>query len=410
MNMEVPRQPDVNIGMVGHVDHGKTTLTKALSGEWTDRHSEEVKRGISIKLGYADTSFFRCPKDEPPAAYTTSPHCAEHDCDGELLRVVSFVDAPGHETLMAVMISGAALMDGAALLIAANEPCPQPQTREHLTALKIAGVENIVIVQNKIDVVDRTRAEKSYQEILKFIEGTPLEGAPIIPVSAHHNRNLDVLIQALYETIQPREHHLDRPFNMAVARSFDINKPGMELSELNGGVLGGSPSQGQLEADSEVEIKPGFEVAPNEYETITTTAVSLFAGGTDRDSIRPGGLVAIGTQLDPSLTKANALVGNLVGPPGSLPQVHKELTLETNLLEQVEGLRETTDVGALKFNEALMVTVGTCTTVGKVGQVRDDIAEMTLSRPVCADPGQRVALSRRVGGRWHLIGYGSLQG
>ena len=407
--MEVPRQPDVNIGMVGHVDHGKTTLTKALSGEWTDRHSEEVKRGISIKLGYADTSFYRCPEDEPPSAYTTSTKCDEHDCSTELERVVSFVDAPGHETLMAVMISGAALMDGAALLIAANEPCPQPQTREHLTALKIAGVENIDIVQNKIDVVDRERAEKSYHEILKFIEGTPLEGAPIIPVSAHHNRNLDVLIQALFETIPPREYHLDKPFSMAVARSFDINKPGMDLGELNGGVLGGSPSQGQLEADSEVEIKPGFDVGSNEYEPITTTAVSLFAGGTDRDSIRPGGLVAIGTLLDPSLTKSNALVGNLVGPPDTLPPVLKELTLDTNLLDQVEGLRETTDVGALKFNEALMVTVGTCTTVGKVGQVRDDIAEMTLSRPVCADPGQRVALSRRVGGRWHLIGYGTLE-
>ncbi len=407
--MEVPRQPDVNIGMVGHVDHGKTTLTKALSGEWTDRHSEEVKRGISIKLGYADTSFYRCPEGEPPANYMNTLRCPIHDRENELERVVSFVDAPGHETLMAVMISGAALMDGAALLIAANEPCPQPQTREHLTALKIAGVDKIVIVQNKIDVVDLKRAEESYIEIKKFIKGTHLEEAPIIPVSAHHNRNLDVLIQALFETIPPREYHLDRPFSMAVARSFDINKPGMDLATLNGGVLGGSPSQGQLEAGSEVEIKPGLEIGPNKYEPINTTAVSLFAGGCDREQVRSGGLVALGTLLDPSLTKSNALVGNLVGPPDTLPPVWNEFTLETHLLDQVEGLRETTDVGALKFKEPLMLTVDTCTTVGRVGQVRDETAEMALSRPVCAEPGQRVALSRRVGGRWHLIGYGTLQ-
>lgn len=408
--MQVSRQPDVNIGMVGHVDHGKTTLTKALSGEWTDRHSEEIKRGISIKLGYADTGFYRCPQEEPPEAYSNSPDCTDHALERELLRVVSFVDAPGHETLMAVMLSGAAIMDGAALLIAANEPCPQPQTREHLTALNITGVDKIVIVQNKIDVVDQERAKESYQEIVKFVAGTFLEQAPIIPVSAHHNRNLDVLIQALYETIPPPERDLTAPFRMAVARSFDINKPGVALDELRGGVLGGSPSQGELEAGSEMEIRPGLEVAPRQFEPIHTTAVSLQAGGVDRERVRPGGLVALGTLLDPSLTKANALVGNVLGPPDSLPPVWSEFTLQTHLLERVEGLREATDVGALHFNESLMLTVDTSTLVGKVGHVKEETAEISLSKPVCAEPGQRVAMSRRVGGRWHLIGHGTLQG
>ena len=109
------------------------------------------------------------------------------DKDSELQRTVSFVDAPGHETLMAVMISGASIMDGALLLIAANEHCPQPQTREHLAALQIAGIENIVIVQNKVDLVTRERAIESHNEISEFIAGTIAENAPIIPVSAHHD-------------------------------------------------------------------------------------------------------------------------------------------------------------------------------------------------------------------------------
>ena len=136
---ELPGQPKVNIGLVGHVDHGKTTLTQALSGTWTDTHSEERKRGISIKLGYADTAFYRT-KGGDTYAMGKRPD-GGNDVDKELLRVVSFVDAPGHETLMAVMISGSSIMDGALLLIAANEECPQPQTREHLMALEIAGIE-----------------------------------------------------------------------------------------------------------------------------------------------------------------------------------------------------------------------------------------------------------------------------
>ena len=123
--------------MVGHVDHGKTTLTQALSGTWTDTHSEERKRGISIKLGYADTAFY---KTSEGIHYSEGKHPEGDKGEGELLRVASFVDAPGHETLMAVMISGASIMDGALLLVAATEKCPQPQTREHLAALEIAGI------------------------------------------------------------------------------------------------------------------------------------------------------------------------------------------------------------------------------------------------------------------------------
>ena len=109
MGRTLPTQPEVNIGLVGHVDHGKTTLTQALSGVWTDTHSEERRRGISIKLGYADTAFY---KTDSGKYYATGRHPeGGKDVDSELQRVVSFVDAPGHETLMAIMITGASIMD-----------------------------------------------------------------------------------------------------------------------------------------------------------------------------------------------------------------------------------------------------------------------------------------------------------
>ena len=198
----LPKQPEVNIGTIGHVDHGKTTLVQALTGVWASRHSEELKRGITIKLGYADMPIYKCPKCEPPKNYTIKPYCENCNSEAEFVRAISFVDAPGHEALMATMLSGAAIMDGAILVIAADEPCPQPQTREHLAAAEVSGIKNLIIVQNKIDIVDEKRALESYKEIKNFVKGTVAEKAPIIPISAQRGINIDVLLNAI-ETIIP---------------------------------------------------------------------------------------------------------------------------------------------------------------------------------------------------------------
>ena len=265
MARKLPAQPEVNIGLVGHVDHGKTTLTQALSGVWTDTHSEERKRGISIKLGYADTAFY---KDDTGRYYATGkrPDGAK-DVESELERVVSFVDAPGHETLMAIMITGASIMDGAMLMVAANETCPQPQTREHLMALEIAGIKNIVIVQNKIDLVSKERAMESHGEIKSFLEGTIAHDAPIIPVSAHHDVNLDVLIQAIEATIPTPDRSKDKRSIMHVARSFDINRPGTRPTKLRGGVIGGSIVEGEFSEGDEIIIGPGRKIEKGNKST-----------------------------------------------------------------------------------------------------------------------------------------------
>ncbi|MGH7322212.1 MAG: translation initiation factor IF-2 subunit gamma, partial [Candidatus Rokuibacteriota bacterium] len=195
--MKTTRQPEVNIGLIGHVDHGKTTLTQALTGRWTDTHSEELKRGISIRLGYADATFYRCPSCPEPEAYSTHPKCGICASDTKLLRTVSFVDAPGHETLMATMLGGAAIMDGAVLLAAANERCPQPQTKEHLMAIQIVGIDKVVVVQNKIDLVTPEKARENHKQIAQFVQGTVAESASIVPVCAQQSVNIDALIMAL---------------------------------------------------------------------------------------------------------------------------------------------------------------------------------------------------------------------
>ncbi|MED6305714.1 MAG: translation initiation factor IF-2 subunit gamma [Candidatus Thermoplasmatota archaeon] len=398
-------QAEINIGMVGHVDHGKTTLTQALTGKWTDQHSEEMKRGISIKLGYADADFYRISMKKGREYYTSEPDRKEYK-GGKLehLRTVSFVDAPGHETLMAVMLSGAAIMDAAILIIAANEKCPQPQTREHLSALEVMGFDKFIVVQNKIDVCSRERAMESYEEIKQFLKGSRLENSPIIPVSAHHNRNIDLLIQTIEYTFPTPQKDLKNDFQMNVARSFDINKPGTFPKNIKGGVLGGTISSGQIKIGDKLEIRPGRNTKKG-LEPINAKVESLHSG-IARKNLGPGGLVAIGTSLDPSITKSDALLGNVIGKPGSLPPVWERLKVKATLLDRVVGTKNIQDVEELKTKEPLVITAGTRTTVGIPVTVKGNTVDMKLSIPVCAPVGQRIALSRQVDGKWHLIGYG----
>ncbi|MCD6488003.1 MAG: translation initiation factor IF-2 subunit gamma [Desulfurococcales archaeon] len=406
------RQPEVNIGVIGHVDHGKTTLVQAITGIWTARHSEELKRGMTIKLGYADGDIAYCENLEPPDAYTTSPKCPDGS-ESKLLRRVSFVDAPGHEALMATMLSGAALMDGAILVIAANEPCPQPQTREHFAALDIIGVRNLVVVQNKVDVVSREEALKNYKQIREFLKGTWAEDAPIIPVSALHKVNIDVLLQAIEEIIPTPERDPSKLPLMHVVRSFDVNKPGTPPDKLKGGVVGGSLIQGVLRIGDEIEIRPGVRIpiGPGRYryEPVITEITSLRYGDLEVEEARPGGLLAIGTKLDPSLTKADSLVGNVVGKPGHLPPSVKNLVITYKLMERVVGTRELVRISPIRIREPIVITIGTAIRLGFVTKKSGDVIEISLRDPVVAWKGARVAISRQVLGRWRLTGWGVVE-
>ena len=401
-------QPEVNIGLVGHVDHGKTTLVQALSGSWTDQHSEEMKRGISIRLGYADATFRKYPDTDEPDCYTVEEERAD-GTKSEPLRTVSFVDAPGHETLMATMLSGASLMDGAVLVVSATEDVPQSQTEEHLMALDIIGIENIVIAQNKVDLVDRDRAVDHYGQIQEFVEGTVAEDAPIVPISAQQEVNIDLLIGAIEETIPTPDRTEGEDARMYVARSFDINRPGTTWESLSGGVIGGSLVAGEFETGDDIQLRPGREVdegGKTEWQSIETSVRSLQAGSESVDSVTPGGLIGVGTGLDPSLAKGDALGGQVAGTPGSLPPTRNAFEMDVELLDRVVG--ENDAVEEISTGEPLMLTVGTATTVGAVTSARSGECEVNLKRPVCAPEGAKIAINRRVGARWRLIGVGTL--
>jgi translation initiation factor 2 subunit 3 len=405
----LPKQPEVNIGTIGHVDHGKTTLVQAMTGVWASRHSEELKRGITIKLGYADMPIYKCPKCEAPRNYSTKPVCPNCASEAVFVRAISFVDAPGHEALMATMLSGAAIMDGAILVIAADEPCPQPQTREHLAAAEVSGIKNIIIVQNKIDIVDEKRARKSYEEIKAFVKGTVAENAPVIPVSAQRRINIDVLLNAMQEIIPTPHRDETKPPLMHIIRSFDTNKPGTSIEELEGGIIGGTIAQGKFRVGDEIEIRPGISgerEGRTVYDPLVSEVVSLHAGEKSVKEATCGGLVGVGTLLDPSYSKADGLTGNIAGKTGLLPPTLTELTLETHMLERAVGTKELLKVERINLDETLLLHVGAAVNVGKVLAIKGNVARVKLARPICAQPGSRVAMSRKIAARWRLIGYG----
>ncbi|MEM3804268.1 MAG: translation initiation factor IF-2 subunit gamma [Conexivisphaerales archaeon] len=407
----IPKQPEANVGTVGHVDHGKTTITEALTGKWTSAHSEELRRGITIKVGYADAAVYKCTGCQPPMCYNTDGECSECGGEAQLQRVISIVDSPGHESLMANMLSGAAIMDGALVVIAANEPVPQPQTKEHLQALKMIGVDKLVAVQNKVDLVTYQQARENADRIAAFLESYGFKDIPIIPVSAQRRLNIDALIMAIEQYIPTPKRDPNAQPLMYVLRSFDVNLPGSKIEELKGGVVGGTLLRGTLKVGDDIEIRPGiYDSAKGRYLPVTTKISSLGTSAGFVDKVHPGGLIAIGTLLDPYYTKSDSLAGNVVGLPGTLPPELETLTFEADLFDVVLGATENTKVEPIKMGEILRLNVGTATTAGSVVQLKGKKVTVKLRKPVCSEPNARIAISRRIADRWRLIGSGLLSG
>lgn len=426
----ISRQATINIGTIGHVAHGKSTVVKAISGVQTVRFKNELERNITIKLGYANAKIYKCEDDSCPRpatykAYGSSkedaPSCdvpGFEDKRMKLLRHVSFVDCPGHDILMATMLNGAAVMDGALLLIAGNETCPQPQTSEHLAAVEIMQLSHIIILQNKIDLIQESAAANQHEQILRFIQGTIAEGAPVVPISAQLKYNIDVVCEYIVNKIPIPVRDFTSSPNMIVIRSFDVNKPGAEVDDIHGGVAGGSILKGVLKVGQEVEVRPGIVTKNSEGKMLVapiySRIVTLFAEQNPLQFAVPGGLIGVGTTVDPTLTRADRLVGQVLGEVGQLPEVFSELEVNFFLLRRLLGVRTQGNekqgkVQKLSKGEVLMLNIGSMSTGARVVAVKSDLAKLQLTSPVCTTEGEKVALSRRVDKHWRLIGWGQIQ-
>ena len=360
----------INVGIVGHIDHGKTTLLERLSGKWASLHSEELKRGITIKLGYADIVLY---KDKE--GYN-------REGKGTPVRHISFVDAPGHEMLMATMLSGAAMIDAAVLVIAANEGI-KPQTIEHLMALQAKKIKNLIVVKNKIDLVDIDKAKENYKAIKELLRGR-FDNSIIIPVSAQQKINLEKIYEAIAVMKLPERNLSGDPIFL-IARSFDINRPGTSPESLHGCVLGGTLKQGALKVGDEIEIKPGLlvkEANQFKYKPLKTKISSLFKGTKKMDELTPGGSMSIETELDMSIGKNDSLAGCVVSKLGRLPEQTMQLNIKYNLFPEVYGVGGGMKVEPIKASEMLMLSVNTTMSAGIVKHIKKDILDMSLKIPI----------------------------
>jgi translation initiation factor 2 subunit 3 len=416
----ISRQATINVGTIGHVAHGKSTVVRAISGVKTIRFKNELVRNITIKLGYANAKIFRSdPKEGLSVHYEAqgSRHPDSYELpDGSgrrmrLVRHLSFVDCPGHDILMATMLNGAAVMDAALLLVAGNEPCPQPQTSEHLAAVEIMKLSNIIILQNKIDLVKEEAAKAQHDQIKSFVAGTVAGNAPIIPISAQLKYNIDAVCRTLVHRIPvPKRDFLSFP-RMIIIRSFDVNHPGEEASTLKGGVAGGSILCGVLRLGDEVEVRPGIMTTDAEGRVrcapILSRIVSLKAEANDLQYAVPGGLIGVGLQVDPTLTRADRLVGQVLGLRGHLPDIFVEIEVDYYLLKRLLGVKtgegeKAAKVAKLAKAEMLMVNIGSTSAGGRVLAVKGDSARIQLMQPVCTTEKEKIALSRRVEGHWRV--------
>ena len=398
--IDISKIKTINIGIVGHIDHGKTTLLQQLSGKWADTHSEELKRGITIKLGYADALI----REE------NNKLTIDKDSQGKPKRYITFIDAPGHEMLMATMLLGASIIDAAILVVAANEGI-KPQTQEHLTALEAKNIKNIIIAQNKIDLVTKEQAQENYKKIKEFLKGTIAENAPIIPICAQQGINLEAIFEELCKLEIPKFNKEDKPI-FYIARSFDVNKPGTPVEQLHGGIFGGVLKQGSLKVGDTIEIKPGYSYKKHnelKYKTIYSKIISLHKGNYNLNQVFPGGSIAIETELDPTLTKADSLSGAIISTKNNLPEIIDKIKIDYKLFKKMQQDSKIEEIQDLKISEMLMLSANTSITVGKIIKKNNNEIELELKIPIVPLKNEPIGIARNINGHWRLIGYGNLR-
>lgn len=331
------------IGTAGHVDHGKTTLVRALTGVDTDRLPEEKRRGISIDLGFADV------------ALPSGRHAA-------------IVDVPGHERFVRNMVAGASGIDLCLLVIAADEGV-MPQTREHLDIALLLGVDRAVVALTKADLVDVQWLELVAEDVAKLLSGTPLASAPVLPVSAPTGAGLPELLAALDAGLAGAEGHQDRGFaRLPVDRVFSVAGFGT--------VVTGTLTSGAIALEERLELLP--DGGPVRVR-------GLQVHGRPVDRARAGQRVAVNLGGVP---RAAVRRGNVLASPGSL-QAEQRLAVRLRALAGTEK--------GLRHGQRLHLHLGTDEVLCRVSLLdRDELrpgadgfALLRLEGPLAAGRGDR---------------------
>jgi len=422
-------QPTINIGSLGHVMNGKTTIVKSLSTVDTKRYQSEQKDNKTIKLGYANAKFWQCSICPKPDCYQSSNSdtmelFCKH-CDEPLIlkKHVSFVDSPGHHSLMATMLNGTAIMDSTILVeSASNDNIPAPQTAEHLLAMDIMNLPNACVCFNKLDLTDKSNLMIKIRQLQEYLQNTSCFNSPIIPLSANFNVNTDILIQHLVENIPNPIRDLESKAEMIIIRSFNINKKQcIPVTELKGGVVGGSLIKGRLQKNTEVILMPGlYQKLQNSttrfgYRTINSRVLSMNSEKNDIDECIPGGLIGVQLTIDPAFTSQDGLVGNIMFEKHDeiMYKVYETIDIKYKILNYKLLCEDTPENKAFyKFKTDDQVIIN-CNANDSVGMIisrnkKEKIITIQLNNPICAKYENIISISKKGDDGQKLIGQGEI--
>lgn len=388
------KQPNLNIGIIGHVSHGKSSLIRLLTGINTIKHSSEKKRNITINIGYANTKIFKCntcTSIKSCNSQETELICENCNIEMELIKHISFVDCPGHDSFMSTMISGASVMDAVILVISANDTCPQKQTLEHLKVVELLGIDNIIVCHNKLDLITMEKAIIHKKSVDLFLSNTRVKN--IIPISVQSEININYLLEELIN-IKPKTPHNFDILRMSIIRTFKNCLPGTEPQQLKGGILGGSIVSGELTKNQMVEIRPGI-VYNNEQGTsikpIITTIINIQSQNTHLENASSGGLIGLETTLDSVYTMSNKLVGHILGKPNTLPSVYNIIKIKFNPIFELENNLPPLKSLKKKKLTIICISVETDAEIINIDKENESFT-LKLENPICIEKNQKISV------------------
>lgn len=387
-------QPIMNIGCLGSVSHGKSTMVKLLTGKSTQQHSKEKVRNITMKVGYANAKIYQSVDDK----YSLE----ESD---KLVHHFSFVDCPGHHELIEVMMTGANLMDGGIVVVAGNQSVEQqPQLRQHLLTAKLVGIPKLIFILNKLDLITKTLALERKYELEEYLKKFGFSKPIIIPMALNLGLNKEYLLETIMKEFPP-ENKIEngtKPI-FSISRSFDVNRNGINPLKIKGGVVGGSIISGKLELGDDIIITPGqirMDKTKNKWKNkpFISKVVSLKSENESLDSITSGGLTAVGLEIDPYFTQSDRLKGQILHSSDLEVICQSELTCRMMTLEDF----------IFKTNQVFSLQVGCSTIQGQVVKVKKNIVTFKLSKLVPIYDGIKVLVSKKIDKMIDLIGVGDI--
>lgn len=401
----INKQPIMNIGMLGSVADGKSTCVLKLTGTKTQRHSNELKRNITIKPGYANLKIWKDSDDKYHS--TNSKSKSYKDC--ELVHHLSFVDCPGHHELILTMLGSINLMTGVIVVVSAAEPISKkPQLIQHLAAVKIAEFDKVIILLNKLDLVSKEVALERKLELDILLIKLGIRPNVIIPTSLNKKIGVEWILKEIMNVFPPHQEDNKPKLHFGITRSFDVNKSGIIYDQLIGGVIGGSLLSGNLTPGMKLEIRPGIIGKTGGGQMtcipIKTTVLSIQSDKENLESISPGGLMALGTDIDPFYCKNDNLAGNYIGLIDEMPPVYKHIEMSYQLTNDFDGNWKP------KINDITTLQIGTLSIDSKVICIKKKKISFNLSRPACIDTDYLILISIKMNKSIKIVGYGNLIG